>query len=405
MRRALLLVVVLGSLSVAAQSSTVGTMPPRATGSSHVYSVAQTYVSLANPAPRAATLTRVSIGWSSTCANAFKIVFLRNGYTSATSFTVVATRGPFNAVEGRNDIALSPPVTIAAGDLIGVAALQPQIACGSPQTQPTTVPVGMTLVTNNDISVTGNIGSSAHYSSTYQLALIAYGSDPVFVSTLPVAGSVQGAIARFKTALQITNTSPSTITGKFVFHPQGQSANPSDPSLNYSLSPSQTRSYDDIVASLNTTGLGSLDIYANDAVPPVVVARIFSDGGSAGTSGFSMDAVRPEEAFGFFSAVSMPIPPDLSKFRMNIGVRTIDPGATLNVYVLDANGAVVNSRLGIAYGPNYFEQVPASTFTGMASLPPGGSIAVYMKNLTDRAFVYSSVIDNTTSDSTIRIAQ
>jgi hypothetical protein len=405
MRRAVLLILVLGSLSNVAQPVTVGTMPPRALGSSHVYSVAQSYVSLANPVPRATTVTRVSIGWSSTCANAFKIVFLRNGFTSATSFTVVATRGPFAAVEGRNDITLSPPVTLAAGDLIGVHAMQPQIVCGSPQTQSTTLPVGMVLVTNTDISTTGSIGSSAHYAGNYQLALIGYGSDPVFVRTLPVVGSVQGATAVFKTALQITNTSPTTITGKFVFHPQGQSASASDPSLAYTLAPNQTRSYEDIVASLNTTGLGSLDIYSNEAVPPVVVARIFSDAGSAGTSGFSQDAVSPDEAFSFFNAVSMPIPPDLTRFRMNIGVRTLDPGATLNVYVFNSSGAIVGQRLGIPYGPNYFEQVPASTFTGMSSLPAGGSIAVYMKNVGDRAFVYSSVIDNTTSDSTIRIAQ
>jgi hypothetical protein len=405
MRRAVLLILVLGSLSNAAQPVTVGTMPPRALGSSHVYPGMQSYVSLANPAPKAATLTRVSIGWSRDCANAFKIVFLRNGYTSATSFTVVATRGPFTAVEDRNDITLSPPVTVAAGDLIGVVALQPQNVCGSPQSQPTTVPVGMVLVTNTDISTTGNIGSSALYAGDYQLALIGFGSEPVHVRTLPVVGSVQGASARFKTALQIMNTSPSPITGKFVFHPQGQSASPSDPSLAFTLSQNQTRSYDDVVASLNTTGLGSLDIFTNEAVPPVVVARIFSDGGSAGTSGFSQDAVAPHEAFGFFSAVSMPIPPDLTKFRMNIGVRTLDPGATIDVHTYDANGAIVFSRLAVPYGPNYFEQVPASTFTGVASLPPGGSIAVYMKNFGDRAFVYSSVIDNTTSDSTIRIAR
>ena len=49
-------------------------------------------------------MNKVSVMWSGTCSNAFKVVFLRGGLGTVSTFGVVATRGPFSAVRGRNDI-------------------------------------------------------------------------------------------------------------------------------------------------------------------------------------------------------------------------------------------------------------------------------------------------------------
>ena len=45
-----------------------------------------------------------------------------------------------------------------------------------------------------------------------------------------------------------------------------------------------------------------------------------------------------------------------------------------------------------------------ATFTGLSSVPPGGYILVTFSTFGGHAFVYSSVIDNKTSDSTFRMA-
>jgi hypothetical protein len=183
-----------------------------------------------------------------------------------------------------------------------------------------------------------------------------------------------------------------------------QSASPTDPSLAFSLSPGQSISYPDVVASLGTTGIGSLDILTTAGNAPIATARVFSDGGAAGTSGFSEEAVSPNDALDFFSRGILLIPPDLTNFRMNIGVRTLDTGATLTVGTFDSTGNLVATRPVLAYGPNVFDQMPVATFTGASTVPPGGYIVITFNVFGGRAFVYSSVIDNKTSDSTFRMA-
>jgi hypothetical protein len=89
---------------------------------------------------------------------------------------------------------------------------------------------------------------------------------------------------------------------------------------------------------------------------------------------------------------------------MNIGVRTLDTGATLTVSTFDSTGNVVATRTLPAYGPNVFDQMPVATFTGASTVPPGGYILITFNLFGGRAFVYSSVIDNKTSDSTYRLA-
>jgi hypothetical protein len=89
---------------------------------------------------------------------------------------------------------------------------------------------------------------------------------------------------------------------------------------------------------------------------------------------------------------------------MNIGVRTLDTGATLSVATFDSTGNPVASRTLPAYGPNVFDQMPVATFTGASPVPPGGHILITFNTFGGRAFIYSSIIDNKTSDSTYRLA-
>src|SRR5262245_61925366 len=81
---------------------------------------------------------------------------------------------------------------------------------------------------------------------------------------IPLVGSTAGLNgASFKTSLRIEAISDAY--GKIVFHPLGQVARDDDPSIPYSfphvVSPiTDYIQFDDIVAAMGQSGLGSLDI-------------------------------------------------------------------------------------------------------------------------------------------------
>jgi hypothetical protein len=364
-------------------------------------------VNLADAAPVAGTINKASVGWSGTCSNAFKIVILRQAFLSVAAFQVVATRGPFNAVSGRNDVTLNPAINVSVGDLIGVVQLQSNSTCGSMLTQSSgnNGTGGYTLITTADMSSTGGtIGSSSVYSAGLVIGAVAYNGDPLLVRILPAAGALPGATAFFRTSLQLMNPSASTITGKLVFHKQAQSASAGDPSLSFTIPGRQTASFADVITTMGTSGLGSLDIVTNGGAIPIASARVFSDGGALGTSGFSEEGLAPNEALDYFSHGILLTPADLTNFRMNIGVRTLDNGATLDINTYDATGNLRGSRTGVSFPANYFRQFSVDEFTGAATVPVNGSILISISSTAGRAFVYSSTIDNKTSDSTYRLA-
>jgi len=406
MRTTFAILVILFAASLAAQPLTVGTQIVDAGGTATITNGGPvTYVNLSDGATANGTVNKATVAWSATCSNAFKIVFLRETFQSVAAFTVVATRGPFNAVSGRNEVTLSPAVTVNQGDLIGVVQLLPVATCGSIRTQSFTNNTGYNLVTVADMSTTGGtVGSTSNYSTNFAIGAIAFSTNPLLVRILPAAGAVQGATAFFRTSLQMLNPTSNAITGNLVFHKQLVPAGAGDPSLAFTLAPGQSIAYADVLTSMGSSGLGSLDIVTNGGNAPIATARVFSDGGTLGTSGFSEEGVSPNAALDYFSRGILLIPADLTNFRMNIGVRTLDTGATLSVATYDSAGTLKGTRTLPAYGPNVFDQVTLNAFTGLSSPPPGGFILVTFNVFGGRAFIYSSVIDNTTSDSTFRLA-
>jgi hypothetical protein len=393
--------------SLAAQQLTVGVHPPEPLTTATLSSTAApvSYVNLLDFATAAGTVNKASVDWSFACSNAFKIVFLRasvGSFGPPTSFTVVATRGPFNAVVGRNDVTLSPPVTLAQGDLIGIVQLQPYTACGSVRLMDYGSNNGYTLISVSDVSTSGAIGSSSNFGPGYRISAVAYASDPLLVRVLPAVGATQGVGAFFRTALQLYNPSGSTITGNLVFHKQGVPGTSGDPSLAFTLVSGQVKSYPDVITTMGASGIGSLDVFTNGGAVPVAAARLFADGGTAGTAGFSEEGLPPADAIDTFRRGVLLTPEDPVNFRMNIGVRTLDSGATISILLLDANSNFLGSRTA-TYAANYFEQVPFAAFTGVSTIPAGGRIQISV-TYPGTIFIYSSVIDNRTSDSTFRMA-
>lgn len=231
----------------------------------------------------------------------------------------------------------------------------------------------------------------------------------VLSRVVPVVGSTPGSNdSFFRTGLQLRNAGSAALSGRFVYHPAGASSHASDPSLSFNLAEGETLSYGDIVDQMGITGLGSLDLMLPPAsASPVIVTRVFNDAGSAGTSGFNEEAVDPTQR-GVGSPVLtgttlgiLVVPSDLTRFRFNIGARTLSSGAGITIVVRDAAGVSVFLRQK-SLDPNFFVQQTAAEFLG-TTLEPDDSIEFRI----DRGSVilYGATTDNTTNDPSVQYAR
>jgi hypothetical protein len=220
-----------------------------------------------------------------------------------------------------------------------------------------------------------------------------------------VVASIPGvAPALFKTGFQMHNPTASTLPGRLVFHPQGVSGSGADPSFNFSLAPGQTQSFDDLLPAMGLTGprIGSLDIVMPVPAPaPVVAARIFNDGGAAGTTGFTLSAASPDSILEAGDQGVLFTPADTGRFRMNIGVRTGPSGAVMIVIRRNTAGTVVQTLTKI-YAPTFFEQISGAEFLGGAAFGANDSITIQVT--AGSAIVYGVTADNTTQDPSIQFA-
>src|SRR5262249_18910954 len=188
-----------------------------------VTSVPVSYVDLAHPATADGAVNQVSFSWTQSCPpGTVKAVFLRPVAGSATSFTVIAIRGPFGTIAGRSLWPLIPEVVLKQGDIIAAVQYDPPSQCGVMRLQHNVGRTGFSVITQSDISQNPTIGNNASGGSGFDFGLFAYATDPVLARVIPAAGAVQGATAFFRTELQILNPTNWSMSGKLVFHPQGQ---------------------------------------------------------------------------------------------------------------------------------------------------------------------------------------
>jgi hypothetical protein len=394
MKRAAL--VFLGLVAPAAFGATIGRL--EVGGYGYLTANPLTVVNLANPALAAGVVRDATLRWIGApalgCTNVIKIKVLRAVNGSSGAYTVVGDRGTFNVQNGVNHFTFAD-ITIAEGDVIGVTALNDH--CGGVATLSTDsgIPYG-TLLSDPLTSV-------AAMRISYGLApnIVASTSSEYTYGYLVVAGSVRGNQgSEFKTSMQLSNYGEATITGKLVFHPAGVAAQAGDPSLSYSLTPEQTLSYPDIVQSMSASGVGSIDLVVTSGNPPDVSARIFNDAGANGTSGLTENLLTADQAFHALDFGSIPIPADLTNFRLNVGYRTLDATTQLEVSLYNAAGGFLSGRT-LDVGANTFVQQSGADFAGRA-LPAGGTIA--FRVATGTVFVYGATTDNHTNDPNLRFA-
>ena len=223
---------------------------------------------------------------------------------------------------------------------------------------------------------------------------------------VPAVGSLPRAHgANFKTAFQLHNASASAVSGRLVYHPAGRSAAPGDPSLAYALAAGQTRSYPDLPAAMGQSGLGTLDVVSASGPPPIALARVVNDLGPGGTLGLAEEVATVSDVLKPGDHADILIPGDLSKQRINVGVRTFS-AANLAIVLSDENGFFPGGRellLVKTLPANQFQQYALSDFLGGAVLPPGGSVRVEV--IGGQALIYASTADNVTNDSSYQLAR
>jgi hypothetical protein len=365
-----------------------------------------TLVDIDHPAPAAGNVTSATLYWSMNaphCDASFKIKFLRPGTPG--SFDFVDERGPFDSQGGLLTVALDPPVALQAGDVIAVVQLG-KTTCGGVYLTGDAAGLHTLRLQGDD---PGTVSACDPDSALDSMTVAAQATGPVretLGAVVPGVGSVHGASgSNFKTALQLTNPAQADIQGHLVFHPMGQSASASDPSLAYSIPALGTVSFDDIVAALGATGLGSLDIMTAASYPPVASTRVFNDAGAAGTAGFTEPMVRPDDtavlrhAFGYEST-TLPGPSDPARFRFNIGVRSLASGASIVVVVYDAAG---NQRKVLTrnYPPDEFIQLGAADFLNGYVLSANDSVLLAVQS--GSAIVFAVSVDNVTNDTSFQL--
>lgn len=230
---------------------------------------------------------------------------------------------------------------------------------------------------------------------------VSYATEPTLRAVLPVVGSVRGAFgSNFKTELQLNNRSAQVMSGRIVFHPMGRSAGANDPFIPYTLQPHQTVQYEDVVAVMLQTGLGSIDVIADEKGVPTIVARAYDDKGTEGTTGATIPPVRVEDALVSGESSTLVVPSDRQRFRFNIGLRTLSEGATVDVEIYNESG-VKRKTTTLTFPRDYFVQQSGDAFV-TDTLTANEAVAFIVRN--GSAIVYGTTTDNRTNDPSVQLA-
>ena len=323
--------------------------------------------------------------------------------TVTTTPTVTGTITTTPSVTTSQTVTQTPPTTTTVTTtqtVTGTPTLTPPVTTTQTVTQTVTQAVSQTATVTPTGTVTAGTPTATRTATRTGTRTRTPTETPlpvteVLAGHIPVVGSTPGAFESFfKTSLQLLNPGPSTSTGRLVFHPAGTSGDPSDPSLSWTLQPGQLVSYDDVVAALGESGLGSIDVYVGQGQPvPIIITRIFDDAGEDGTSGFTeplfLPSDLPDQGSGFLIG-----PSDTSHFRYNIGIRTLDAPVSVTATVRDSDGNILHS-VTRNYRSNYFLQTSAADFLDF-SLGDDQSIEIAFTG--GGLIVYGATVDNVTND-------
>jgi hypothetical protein len=226
---------------------------------------------------------------------------------------------------------------------------------------------------------------------------------PVTIATkrvIPVIGQTTGAYdSVFATSVQIHNRSTSPINGSLDFYGNQPSAPRVTP---FTAGPRATVAYTDIAPILGSSTIGSVDIGApgGPRVPDSVV-RVYHDAGPRGTMGVTVPQIRYGDVLHAGEVAVLIGPADPLRTRFNIGIRTLDAGATFNIRSYGADGKL-RMLVQRAFGANSFHQPLATDILG---IPITGGESMHFEMVSGSAVIYGSAVDNSTNDSSLQIAE
>lgn len=154
---------------------------------------------------------------------------------------------------------------------------------------------------------------------------------------IPVVGSTRGANGSlFKTYLKLEGAN---VRGRVIFHPAGRPASDSDPSVPYDLTHASEVVWDDVVAAVGQSGIGSLSIVPEEgeaAELPRATVRLYNvaDNGIYGATAEMYPGIDFLDNDAPFQRVELPAD---GNFRVNVGVRALFDG-TARAIAMTADG-------------------------------------------------------------------
>lgn len=212
-------------------------------------------------------------------------------------------------------------------------------------------------------------------------------------TVLPVVGSTRGLNgAMFKTSLRI-GPAPDAEAGRIIFHPAGVAGSDDDPSIPYHLARGETLQFDDVVAAIGQSGIGSLDVVpaiASGSGVSAVEARLFNEA-PQGTYGAFERGVQPADVF---RPDDWNIFVPSARFRVNVGIRTIT-AARVTFFHFGSGGDLTEKILDLP--ANYIFMQSAEQFFG-EPVRPGDSIVISIAGENVFAIPFHTFTDNSTND-------
>ncbi|HEX8169022.1 MAG TPA: MBG domain-containing protein [Thermoanaerobaculia bacterium] len=207
---------------------------------------------------------------------------------------------------------------------------------------------------------------------------------------LPVAGRTNGQFdSLFATGIQLHNPSDDPMHVTFTFNGK---------QLTTTVEPLATLAMADVVASLGTTGFGSLEIVTAGTARPIVLARVYSIA-AAGETSLMTELVPEEEVLhaGEDGVVVAPHAPQ--SLRFNLGLRTL-AFTRITATVRNAAGAVLKT-MPLSFDADTFTHTSAALLLDM---PFTGDESIVFHLEEGAAAIYGVWTDNVTQDPALQYA-
>jgi hypothetical protein len=264
-------------------------------------------------------------------------------------------------------------------------------------TQKTTRPQGYSyrVVASNpsNASDVQCVGTALVNNLNSQSVLVAVGRKMV----IPIVGSTRGANnADFKTSMRLGPAVSRFQSGKIIFHPADRPGSDNDPSINYTVDRGVILQFDDIVGALGQSGIGSIDIISNNRFDSLVETlpvevRLFNQAAAATYGGYesgvwAADAYHPGDWSVFVPS---------SRFRVNVGVRSVTPVRATFVHIAASSGTVTTKALDLP--ADYVFMQAADQFFGVP-VQQGDTIQIHFDGIDAIAIPFHTFTDNSTND-------